>query len=671
LALGVGALLLAASALDAQVQPTGDTILPVPADTIRPAPADTVKPVPADTVKPVPADTVKPIPGDTIPPVPGDSITPVPGDTTFTLPGDTISPAPGDTIATDTLKPVVVVAPLRSGDAPGWTAGIWEWDRDALLRSSAMTLTDLLAEIPGVTPIRAGFLGHSEAVALPGGAGGFSEIYLDGFALDPLGASTYDLSRFELVNLNRVQVRRRGSGLRIDLETVAPTDHRPYSLIEAGTGDQGARLFRGTFMTPDFLLGPLALGIERLEGNGWLGTQPANTFTGWMKWARGFGAGTLQFELRRNTVEWETAERETMKGFRQDLIFRARTKPLPGLTTEAFLGASSIEDQYQDTLTNAGGVQGGIRAAYQTDNHWINAVVRADQGPLNAAGMPVLEEEEVVIDLRSSGGKTFLPGLATELSAGVRLPGTLLVSGDLSRHNWLGERAATSWAARSELGPILGLRPFVELSRETRGIQQFHDDAGLPILTERDLLRAGAEFGWRRLRLGAAWSEMRADSIADFGLPFDRTGTLYPGGTMRGIEVTGRIPLHTKPFWLQGWYTRWTGDSPWIYLPEQSWRAALAYHDTPLPSGNLEVDARLELSHRDGMIVPTMADGIAGTAAVPGLTSMDFYLQIRILDVRAFVRWNNITHTLYQHDLPGRLLPGQRTIYGIKWSFWN
>src|SRR5690606_21953518 len=155
-----------------------------------------------------------------------------------------------------------------------------------------------------------------------GGTGGMNEIYLDGFALDPLNSSTYNLSRLELVHLSRVRVERRGGGLRIELETVAPTEHEPYSLVEAGTGDYGARLFRGTFMTPHFIAGPLSLGLERLEGGGLFNAEPATTFAGWVKWMRGIGPATLQLELRRNTVEWRTPDRVARKGFRQDWVVR-------------------------------------------------------------------------------------------------------------------------------------------------------------------------------------------------------------------------------------------------------------------------------------------------------------------------------------------------------------
>lgn len=603
---------------------------------------------------------------------PGDSL--VVGRDTIpveTIPVDTIA---SDTIPVETLKPVHVVAPFRPGAEPRWTAGGWEWDREALLRSSALTLTDLLAQIPGVTSVRSGFIGHPESVALAGGTGGYTEIYLDGFALDPLDGPSYDLSRLELVHLDRVRVERRGGGLRIDLETIAPVDHRPYSMVEAGTGEYGARMVRGTFMTPHFLAGPLSLGIERLEGSGLFRSQPANTFTGWLKWARGIGATTLQFELRRNTVEWSTAEQLSMKGHRQDWVARARTKVTSGLTTEAFLGGSGIEDEYHGnpgTAVERKGLQGGLRALYRGDALWATATLRGRNQEL-------------------------LPRVEADAAAGLTLLDRLHLSGDINHSAWRDGREGRSWGARAELEPILGVRPFVEWSSGTRGIpgiwtamevpgaEDAEDDdltrtilADRAILSERKALRAGGELAWRGLRLGAAWNRVEADSIADFGLPFDRTGTLFPGGVVNGIEVNGRVPLLWAPLWIEGWYTRWSGAEPWIYLPQQTLRTALVYHDSPLPSGNLEISARLELSNRSGMLVPALIDPAAGPGSggrydiVPGWTSLDFYLQIRVLDVRAFVRWNNITHRLDHQDLPGRIFPGQRTFYGVKWQFWD
>src|SRR5690554_5542306 len=92
--------------------------------------------------------------------------------------------------AADTLEPIEVVPRMSRGAEPSWRAGIWEWDRDALQASGAITLTDLLERTPGVQPIRYGLYGQPEGVSAWGHAGGGTEVILDGFVLDPLDAGT-------------------------------------------------------------------------------------------------------------------------------------------------------------------------------------------------------------------------------------------------------------------------------------------------------------------------------------------------------------------------------------------------------------------------------------------------------------------------------------------------
>lgn len=556
---------------------------------------------------------------------------------------------PVDTTVTpavaDTLKPVSVLPSFPQTDAPRWSAGVWEWDRSALLAAVPITLTELLERIPGITPIRSGFFGYAEAASAAGATAGRFEVILDGYALDPLAAGTHDLSRLELAQLRRVRVERRVGAVRVELETLAPVDPRSYSSVEAGTGDLATNLFRGLFLAPRFLVGPLALGIERLDSDGLGRREPANTFTGWLKWSRAFGSGKhgLQFELRRSAVE-RTVEDEAVGGARQDWVLRARSAPLPRLTTEAYFGASEVDDAFTETPVKEREAQGGVRALYQTDRGWARTAVR----------------------LRDNEN---LPLTEAELAGGLRLPASVYLSADVSWTDWRDGIEATSFGLRSELGPFHGFRPFVEYNGGRRGVPFLRDTAGTALLTERTSLRYGADFARGGFHLGAAGVKLQADSIPDFGLPFDATGRLFPGGTMRGLELVGRVPLFWKPLALEGWYTRWGGESSWIYLPEESWRAALVYHHLPLESGNLELLARLEGHHRGEMIVP----GGPTTASVPALTAFDFYLQVRILDVRAFLRWDNFTHQLMLRDWPetDRFFPGQRVLYGVKWQFWN
>lgn len=537
--------------------------------------------------------------------------------------------------------PPEVLASFAPRGEPGWQRGVWSWDREALSESAAVTLTDLLERIPGVTPIRAGFVGAAEAASAFGAGAGRIEVILDGFALDPLEAGTYDFSRLELNQLESVRVERRLGGLRIEIRTLSPSDPRPYTVVEAGTGDMKTNLFRGIFLTPRFLGGPLSLGVEHLDTQGNFRREPATAFTGWAKWGLVSGNTGLELEMRRGSIERLVGD-SVRTGNRQDWILRARSAPFENVTAEGFIGFSANEDDLAGQLVDDKGMQAGFRAGYHADRGWAHSTVR-------------LRDNE------------FLPSAEVEVAAGIDLPGRVHLSGDLNVESWKGE-GATSFGVRAEVGPWFGVRPFAEASFGRRGVPYLRNAADRPVFTDQTALRVGADASFGGLHLGVAGVRLDADSLSAFGLPFDRVAFLYPGGIMDGIEITGRVPLLWEPLALEGWYTRWAGNSPWIYLPDQSFKAALVYRHSPLESGNLDLIGRLEGSYRGQMRIPT-TDGTLAT--IPGISSLDLEFQVRVIDVRAFVRWNNILHRLNNYDVPGRTFPGQHVFYGVKWQFWN
>lgn len=608
------------------------------------------------------------------PPVPP---TPVPADTAGAV-ADTAAapdtvPVPDPAVqdsgagAADTLEPVEVLVSFPRPDASGWRAGVWEWDRAALLASSAVTLTDLLERIPGAVPIRYGSYGNAEAVSLWGATAGLFEIVLDGYALDPLDGGVYDIGRLELVNLERVRVERVAGGVRVELETLAPVDHRPYSLVEAGTGQPRSNVFRGLFQAPRVLGGPLSLGIDRIDSRGMVVREPANAFTGWAKWGLIRDGAGLQLELRRSTAERTGPNGESLETARQDLILRARGAPAEGLTAEMFAGITGLEGGAAGADERIENTQLGARATFHTPLAWARAGAR----------------------LRTH---TALPIIEAEFGAGARPLPFLALNGDVRWSDWRDGRSGVAYSLRSELGPVLGVRPFAEFSAGPRGAPLLTDDEMKAVLLDRTAFRVGGELEIGRIRLGVARIGLSADSVPGFGLAFERpaapdpadagdgtgeeddaggsppirVGTV-PAGDLVGWEVTGRIPLFWEPLALEGWYARWSGARSWLYTPAQSWRAGLVYHHLPLPSGNLEIVARLEARHRGWMNVlePT------GIAPVPAQTALDFGLNIRVMDVHAFLRWENVTARAGLHDLPGRPFARHRLLYGIKWSFWN
>jgi hypothetical protein len=118
---------------------------------------------------------------------------------------------------------------------------------------------------------------------------------------------------------------------------------------------------------------------------------------------------------------------------------------------------------------------------------------------------------------------------------------------------------------------------------------------------------------------------------------------------------------------------------PWRYLPTQNYQASLSFHDTFYPTGNLEIWFDLGVSGREAMTVPFLESVEGGveeeTRYVP--TQVPFYqswfarIQVKVVMVRVFFMWENITVRQRNQDFPGRILPYSRSLYGVRWTMWN
>ncbi|HKJ93179.1 MAG TPA: hypothetical protein VJ957_08425, partial [Longimicrobiales bacterium] len=150
--------------------------------------------------------------------------------------------------------------------------------------------------------------------------------------------------------------------------------------------------------------------------------------------------------------------------------------------------------------------------------------------------------------------------------------------------------------------------------------------------------------------------------------PFDQTAQTFPGARQDLLELSARVPTGWAPLWLEGSLTRTAEVPQTIYLPDLSWRAALVLHYLPLASGHLEIYSRLERFSRGAFLEPT-ADG--STVTIPSITPWNFSLQIRVLTVRAFVRWEYFSYRVLMYDVPDHIFPPQRIYYGVKWTFNN
>lgn len=559
--------------------------------------------------------------------------------------------------ADDSVRPIPQLANLNLGPANGFVDGVWTWNRESFHDEGAITLGDLLERLPGIVVFRTGLYLQPEAASVFGGTANRLEVWLDGYALDPMLEASFDLSKMELAHIESIRIERRIGRIRIHIQTLAHRDNRAYSRIEAAVGQPNGNLFRGLFAVPHFLAGPIAGAIDRLDTKGTQGREPANQTAGWLKWSyiRGNGSG-LQLEYRQvistrdPEVVWD--ERYT----RKDLIARGRVQLKPGLVAEAFGGRTLAQrdtnripaaDSLKRGKLDDEDVQFGGRLSFESPNVWGWGAAR----------------------FRSAAS---LPSSQFDGAGGVRLG---LLSGGLeaTQTSWHNAGAALEFTVRVQAGPYRGARVFAETTSSTRGAPYL---LGRPdsfaVITKQSGLRAGAEVAWKGITAGAALIKVKSDSVPTFGLPYDRSRTLYFGANATGSEVSGRIPLPLiKGLFAEGVLTDYRTGNVAVYLPSRTWRGGLELHAIPLPSGNLEILGRLEAIQRGPMLAPNpVKTDTEPLVTMPAITWVDAYLQIRIMDVSAFIRVEDFQGQQIA-EIPNRILRGARMIYGIKWQFFN
>lgn len=567
---------------------------------------------------------------------------------------------PPDTAAADTVptRPLVRFPAMPLAPDIGFAGGEWVWDREALLREAPVSLYDLLERIPGVTALRAGVFAQPETGASFGGTAGRVEIVIDGFTLDPLAASSFDMSQIPLGQMREVRVQRRLGLLRIMLLTDYPDIEQPYTRVEAGLGEPTGNLFRGLFLVPHAAVGPLGLGIERIDTDGAGRVEPANVFSGWAKWAWTNGDRGIQLEWLRTTLRREGNSPWPVDRVRQDWVVRARTTIAPGLFAEVYAGRSQMEetltgvaatDTTPDLRFDRESTQLGARAAYALP--WGRA-----GGTLRYRDASFLPTTEVLIDADVAAGP-------------------LRVAGELGRTGWRDADATSYGSIHAEAGRFLGASAFAEITRGDRGAPLYED-------TLPDAITTGRRDGWRvgvSLELGRRASgsialiNIEQDLARPFGLPFDRGMEPTPVEAARGVEAYGRLVILPDLLTVESWITDWSGAAGWVYLPPRAWRTALTLHTLPLPSGNLEILGRLDAAQRSGMLgysLDELPEEESPLQPTPAYTVINGYLQIRVIDVRAFIRWEDVLGS-NPESLLGRVQRGPRIFYGVKWNLWN
>ena len=132
----------------------------------------------------------------------------------------------------------------------------------------------------------------------------------------------------------------------------------------------------------------------------------------------------------------------------------------------------------------------------------------------------------------------------------------------------------------------------------------------------------------------------------------------------------------------RGWrfnaaYQSWDQELP--YLPKATWDGELSYHGQFRKSGNLEVWTALGVTGRNPMALHEIdpapetfpEDGSPAFLHVPFHQEWYAFIQIRVVSVSLFLRWENVAGKDDNMDFPDRALPRFRTLYGVRWILNN
>ncbi|CAN5635248.1 hypothetical protein BH23GEM5_BH23GEM5_08560 [soil metagenome] len=611
-------------------------------------------------------DTIRvPIPREQLPP---DTF--VNREARDTVPADSILPAPN---LPDFIRPA----------AGGWWNATYEWSGAELQRFSGVSLLELLERVPGLVVTRAGAFGRPAGVAAFGRGGGRLRVFRDGYELDALSAADFDLQQIPLAGLAAVRVERRLTESRIELTSFRQRDRRPFSEIEAGTGDPQTRFLRGLYAQTvggaTTFLG--AFDVADTEGFRRVDAFGVNSLVARLSRLISPRTG-LEVEYRQTGVD-RFGPPFPEVAVRREALLRGRTQPAPAFTLEGWAGRAArtpgagdslgVELQSAQVGARAGfqqallGVEGSARARFGEGGYTgpgVELAARADFRPI-----PALAATGAV---RSSSIRG-VTGVEFDGSARLALFGGFSVFGSLA----VGERPVPFLADQTAQREGVRLRTErLRLHVDTALIATREPD--FPVITSQSsAARAGAEWEYRGASAGADLVTTAATTWVPFGPAFDVRGTPRRADPVAGIEGYASLPVPVLrvPFLrsarLDAWYSRWqeVGEASFFpaeppFLPMDQARASLQFHEV-FREGNFEPTFRVEVVRRGESFGP------AGPVNAP-YTLVSAFLQLRILDVRIFGIAQNVTAEREAADIAGLDLPPiPYFYYGVRWFFRN
>jgi hypothetical protein len=535
------------------------------------------------------------------------------------------------------------------GPRPALTRTVFT--RDSIEWGHAVTVGDLLSQVPGVYLWRGGYIGRPEPVNFQARGATSVEYYLDGLPYVAAGVDSVavDPALFSISFLDRIEVERWPGQLRVHLYTRRHDRLAPRSRIGIARGEDDFARYEGSLerrfangigfgVAGDYLNSPTASGASSDYSNTQLWLQ-----AGYLPSPR-IG---LQYQLvrtgpnRRPFVVSDPVPNDTIgprfDAARTDVQFRGFWRSRDdgvGPQVDLVYGRTGLKGEGVEQQIN----QVGGALSYRSPTFSIG-------------GSGYHRTRWTSLDLRGTAGWNPIPAFAASAEGGYQ------------RHD--GSRSSKYVLVSAGLQPIRGL--------SLTGSARLGELVAAPAIladTAQKIRDYEAAIGWDRRRVGFRVGLSRTSAFSPFSYAeFPRIAAI---GTVPETEwVTAHVRLApVRWITLEGWYSDPRDVIPEGIPPTHS-MAAFTLRSKFLrqfPSGIFDLKLRLSME--------TWGTGVIGRDAggtpirLGGATFFRSLIEIQLQSFRLFWDRGNISASNLTY-VPGFEIPAYGTVFGVRWEFLN
>jgi hypothetical protein len=549
------------------------------------------------------------------------------------------------------------------------------WNRDSLFSTGALTLADFLDRVPGLTSLRARYYLAPQVGAYNGDVGRV-RLFMDGVELEAMDARSggiTDLSLFPIAALEELVIERGAGELRLLMRSWrGPLRLTAQTRADVYTGDNRSNTFRGYLarrarngFAMQAMLQQRSTDDRRLGGDGDATTIFARAGIIRPKWS--VDATLLRMRTTQQTLNLVDFD-----------AFLAVGREIPGFSQvqrDAYIrfGAGDVSRgpwlqliaatrrNVENTPARGADVSLGF-AADSSDTTSTSQQYVASAGWSSARARLSLTERMRVVNGRTLHQPSARVGFDL---------GRLTVSGWAERNPF---DEVTRADVMARLQPVRWFAISGAATYGTTGSQALSLDS-TNVLEQVSFPVARGARGEVSLKVGGLWLQagavVRDSAILRAPRLFDRAMPVTIEGRTAGATFGVVGPLF-KGFSVHVSGVRWQ-DAGW-YRPQMEVRSELTwrYHWTGATrTGGFDFLLAGQAEYRTQTLFPYLQgeDDVGVLGTFPG-TPLGLRAEFTLKDATISVQVRNLMNLAYT-TVPGLLMPGPLTVYGVRWTFWN